>query len=322
MNFKEIIELVARDMSDVNIMICERLISKVSLVNKLIGHILSTGGKRIRPIIVLLISKILKYKRQHITIATLIEFIHMATLLHDDVVDHSDLRRGKVTSNIEFGNTASILVGDFIYTKAFQMMISLGSLKILSLISRAVNVIVEGELLQLTNCNNQNISIENYMQIIYRKTAKLFEVASQSSAILAGANACQEASLRNYGRYLGMSFQLVDDLLDYVADSKIFGKNIGGDLNEGRLTLPLLHAMKYSTSMESLLIKQAIGEGNSRDFLTVIVEVMHKYGSLEYTRECAKKESDKAIACLSAFKPSPYLSALKSLASIVVHRDV
>ncbi|QOI10762.1 octaprenyl diphosphate synthase [Blochmannia endosymbiont of Colobopsis nipponica] len=321
MNFKEIIDLIAQDMSDVNAMIYEQLTSEVMLVNKLINYILSSGGKRIRPIVVLLSAKILNYKKQHITVATLIEFIHMATLLHDDVVDQSVMRRGKLTTNIEFSNAASVLVGDFIYTKAFQMMISLKSLRVLSLISEAVNVIAEGELLQLMNCNDPDISVENYMQIIYRKTAKLFEVASQSSAILADANMRQELALRKYGCHLGISFQLIDDLLDYVVDNQKFGKNIGDDLNEGKLTLPLLHAMQHSTSIEGSLIRQAIERGNSQDSLDFVLGVMCQYGSLEYTRECARKESDKAVACLSNFHPSPYRNALESLANLIVNRD-
>ncbi|WP_159714846.1 octaprenyl diphosphate synthase [Blochmannia endosymbiont of Camponotus nipponensis] len=321
MNINQISELTKQDMADVNSEIRTRLTSDITLINKLVQYIVNSGGKRIRPMITLLIARALHYKKvQHVTIATLIEFIHTATLLHDDVVDKSHMRRGKITTNMIFGNTASILVGDFIYTRAFQMMTELESLRILSLMADAVNIIAEGEMLQLTNRNNPSITIDNYMKIIYSKTARLFEVASQSSAILADANAYQEKALRNYGRYVGIAFQLIDDLLDYNASETIFGKNIGNDLNEGKPTLPLLHAIHHSTPKQALLIRQAIKQGNNRHSLNIILDTMNQHGSLEYTRQRAETEINKAISCLKILPPSPYRQALASLATYVIQR--
>lgn len=321
MNLKQITELTAQDMAEVNTEILEQLNSEVTLINQLGHYIISSGGKRIRPIITVLAARALHYQgKQHVIVAALIEFIHTATLLHDDVVDESDMRRGKATANAAFGNAASVLVGDFIYTRAFQMMTALESLRVLKLMSEAVNIIAEGEVLQLMNCNDPDITIDSYMRVIYSKTARLFEAASQSSAILAGANTHQEAALRDYGRYLGTAFQLIDDLLDYGADGKTLGKNIGDDLNEGKPTLPLLHAMRNGTPEQTALIRQAIKQGNGRHFLKTVLETMHQCDSLGYTRRCAEKEVEKAIASLDCLSPSPYRNALKSLADIAVQR--
>lgn len=321
MNIDQISELTEQDMKDVNSEIRTRLASEITLINKLVQYIVDSGGKRIRPMITLLTARALCYKKtQHVTIATLIEFIHTATLLHDDVVDKSHMRRGRRTTNVIFGNAASVLVGDFIYTRAFQMMTELESLRILSLMADAVNIIAAGEILQLTHCNDPTITIDSYMKIIYSKTARLFEVASQSSAILADANACQEKALRNYGRYMGIAFQLVDDVLDYSASETIFGKNVGNDLNEGKLTLPLLHAIHHSTSKQASLIIQSIKKGNHRHLLNIILDTMHQHGSLEYTRQCAETEIKKAISCLDILPPSPYRQALASLATYTIQR--
>lgn len=225
MNLEQITTLTAQDMAAVNKVILEQLNSDVVLINQLGHYIISGGGKRIRPMIAVLAARALAYDGdKHVTVAALIEFIHTATLLHDDVVDESDMRRGKATANAAFGNAASVLVGDFIYTRAFQMMTSLESLRVLALMSEAVNVIAEGEVLQLMNCNDPDITEESYMRVIYSKTARLFEAAAQSSSILAGATPEQEKALQDYGRYLGTAFQLIDDLLDYSADGKTLGK--------------------------------------------------------------------------------------------------
>ena len=246
MNLEQIIDLTQDDMAAVNASILEQLNSEVSLINQLGYYIISGGGKRIRPMIAVLAAKALSYEGdKHVKVAALIEFIHTATLLHDDVVDESDMRRGKATANAAFGNAASVLVGDFIYTRAFQMMTDLESLPVLALMAKAVNVIAEGEVQQLINCNDPDITEESYMQVIYSKTARLFEAASQSSAMLAGGNDEQIKALQDYGRYLGTAFQLIDDLLDYDADGETLGKNTGDDLDEGKPTLPLLHAMKH-----------------------------------------------------------------------------
>ncbi|AIX75109.1 MAG: octaprenyl diphosphate synthase [Mixta calida] len=322
MNLEQINELTAQDMAAVNETILSQLNSDVSLINQLGYYIISGGGKRIRPMIAILAARALGYEgNQHVTIAALIEFIHTATLLHDDVVDESDMRRGKATANAAFGNAASVLVGDFIYTRAFQMMTSLGSLRILALMSEAVNVIAEGEVLQLMNCNDPDITEESYMHVIYSKTARLFEAAAQSSGILAGGSATQEQALQDYGRYIGTAFQLIDDLLDYSADGETLGKNVGDDLSEGKPTLPLLHAMRHGNAQQAAMIREAIEQGNGRHLLDPVLETMRQCGSLEWTRSRAEEEADKAIAALQALPESPWRSALEALAHMAVQRD-
>ncbi|MGP2467916.1 octaprenyl diphosphate synthase [Yersinia sp. 2540 StPb PI] len=322
MNLEKIIELTAPDMAAVNTTILDQLNSDVVLINQLGHYIISGGGKRIRPMIAVLVARALHYQgSKHITVAALIEFIHTATLLHDDVVDESDMRRGKATANAAFGNAASVLVGDYIYTRSFQMMTDLESLRVLTLMSEATNVIAEGEVLQLMNCNNPDITEENYMQVIYSKTARLFEAASQSAAVLADATETQELALQNYGRYLGTAFQLIDDLLDYSSDGTTLGKNTGDDLNEGKPTLPLLHAMRNGTVEQAAMIRQAIEQGNGRHLLEPVLAAMQQCGSLDYTRRRAEEEADKAIAALQILPESEYRLALEGLAHIAVQRD-
>lgn len=322
MNLEQIIDLTQEDMAAVNASILEQLNSEVSLINQLGYYIISGGGKRIRPMIAVLTARALSYEGdKHIKVAALIEFIHTATLLHDDVVDESDMRRGKATANAAFGNAASVLVGDFIYTRAFQMMTDLESLPVLALMAKAVNVIAEGEVQQLINCNDPDISEESYMQVIYSKTARLFEAASQSSAMLAGGTQEQIVALQDYGRYLGTAFQLIDDLLDYDADGETLGKNTGDDLDEGKPTLPLLHAMQHGDEEQSAMIRKAIEEGNGRHLLEPVLAAMHQWGSLEYTRQRAEEEADKAIKALQVLPESVYRSALEGLAHLSVKRD-
>lgn len=322
MNLEKIIELTAPDMANVNTTILNQLNSDVVLINQLGHYIISGGGKRIRPMIAVLVARALHYEGdKHITVAALIEFIHTATLLHDDVVDESDMRRGKATANAAFGNAASVLVGDYIYTRSFQMMTGLESLRVLTLMSEATNVIAEGEVLQLMNCNNPDITEENYMQVIYSKTARLFEAASQSAAVLADATETQELALQNYGRYLGTAFQLIDDLLDYSSDGTTLGKNTGDDLNEGKPTLPLLHAMHNGTVEQAAMIRQAIEQGNGRHLLEPVLAAMQQCGSLDYTRRRAEEEADKAIAVLQILPESEYRLALEGLAHIAVQRN-
>ncbi|HDU8495185.1 TPA: octaprenyl diphosphate synthase [Morganella morganii] len=322
MNSEQIIALTADDMTAVNQKIQKQLTSDVSLINQLGYYIISGGGKRIRPMIAVLTGRALGYDGdKHIQVAALIEFIHTATLLHDDVVDESDMRRGKQTANEVFGNAASVLVGDFIYTRSFQMMTDLDSMRVLKLMSEATNVIAEGEVLQLMNCNDPDISEADYMQVIYSKTARLFEAASQSAAILAGATPEQEKALQDYGRFLGTAFQLIDDVLDYDADNATLGKNTGDDLDEGKPTLPLLHAMHNGNAEESALIRQAIEQGNRRHLLEQVLATMKRCGSLAYTYARAEEEADKAIAALSALPDSQYKDALAGLAHIAVRRS-
>jgi len=322
MNLEQINELTAQDMAAVNETILEQLNSDVSLINQLGYYIISGGGKRIRPMIAVLAARAVNYTgKQHVTVAALIEFIHTATLLHDDVVDESDMRRGKATANAAFGNAASVLVGDFIYTRAFQMMTSLGSLRVLALMSEAVNVIAEGEVLQLMNCNDPDITEESYMRVIYSKTARLFEAAAQSSAILADATEAQEKALQDYGRYIGTAFQLIDDLLDYSADGQTLGKNVGDDLSEGKPTLPLLHAMQHGNAEQAAMIRKAIEEGSGRHLLEPVLETMRQHGSLEWTRARAEQEADKAISALQVLPESAWRSALEALAHMSVQRE-
>ncbi|EAS43584.1 octaprenyl diphosphate synthase [Photobacterium profundum] len=321
MDFKAIQALTANDMAEVDAKIQAQLNSDVALINQLGFYIVSGGGKRLRPMLVVLAARALGYQGdKHITAAAFVEFIHTATLLHDDVVDESDMRRGKETANAAFGNAASVLVGDYIYTRSFQMMTSLRSLKILDVMSEATNVIAEGEVLQLMNCNDPNTTEDNYMQVIYSKTARLFEAATQISAIITESSTEVEVALQDYGRYLGTAFQLIDDVLDYVADGKEMGKNVGDDLSEGKPTLPLLHAMHNGNEAQSAMIREAIEKSNGMDKLNDILAAMREAGSLEYTQQRAEEEADKAIAALAPIAESDYKEALIQLAHLAVKR--
>ncbi|MFU2082359.1 octaprenyl diphosphate synthase [Gallibacterium anatis] len=322
MDLNEIQALSAKDMQAVNAMISQQLQSDVALINQLSFYIINGGGKRIRPLIAVLVANALNYQGdRHITCATFIEFIHTATLLHDDVVDESTLRRGKDTANAIFGNAASVLVGDFIYTRAFQLMARLGSLPVMQVMSDAVNVIAAGEVLQLMNCNDPDTTEQSYMQVIYSKTARLFEVAAECSALLSEATEQQVQAMKLYGRYLGTAFQLIDDVLDYCADVDKLGKNLGDDLEEGKPTLPLLHSMQHASEDERQLIRSIIEHGHGRKYLAEVQAMMDKYQSLTYTIEKAKQEAQKAIDSLSVIDDNPYKEALISLAKISVERS-
>ncbi|MGR5141922.1 octaprenyl diphosphate synthase [Photobacterium sp. DNB23_23_1] len=322
MDFKAIQALTANDMAQVDAKILAQLNSDVALINQLGFYIVSGGGKRIRPMLAVLAARALGYQgEQHTTAAAFVEFIHTATLLHDDVVDESDMRRGKATANAMFGNAASVLVGDYIYTRSFQMMTSLRSLRILDVMSEATNVIAEGEVQQLMNCNDPDTTEDSYMQVIYSKTARLFEAATQISAILVDAPEEIERALQDYGRYLGTAFQLIDDVLDYNADGDEMGKNVGDDLAEGKPTLPLLHAMQHGNTEQSAMIREAIEKGNGLDKLEPILACMKQAGSLDYTQQRAEEEAEKAIASLAPIGESEYKVALIELAHLAVHRN-
>ena len=321
MDIKTIQALIDADMQKVNETILAQLNSEVTLINQLGYYIIQSGGKRIRPMIAALSANALGYRgEQHITCAAFIEFIHTATLLHDDVVDESAMRRGNPTANAEFGNAASVLVGDFIYTRAFQLMTQLNSLKILQIMSEATNVIAEGEVQQLMNVNDPQTSEENYMRVIYSKTARLFEVAGQAAAIIAGATEAQEKALQDYGRYLGTAFQLVDDVLDYSANAKALGKNVGDDLAEGKPTLPLLHAMHHGNATQAQLIRKTIEQGGNRDVLDEVLAIMNEYQSLDYAMTRAKQEAQKAVDAIQILPENEYKRALISLAYLSVDR--
>ena len=322
MDFKAIQALTADDMAKVNETILAQLNSDVSLINQLGFYIVSGGGKRIRPLLAVLSARALGYEgNSHTTAAAFIEFIHTATLLHDDVVDESDMRRGKATANAAFGNAASVLVGDFIYTRSFQMMTKLGSMEILELMSDAVNIIAEGEVQQLMNCNDPDTTEESYMQVIYSKTARLFEAATQIGAILTNASPEVEKAMQNYGKFLGTAFQLIDDVMDYTSDGEDMGKNVGDDLAEGKPTLPLLYAMQNGTDAQRAMIREAIEESNGMERFDEIMQAMRDTASLEYTAGLAHQEADKAIAELNVLPESEYKQALVTLAHMAVKRS-
>jgi len=311
---------VGDDWGDVNRVIVRRLGSDVALVNQVAHHIIHNGGKRLRPLAVLLAARACGcHGQDHITAAAIIEFIHTATLLHDDVVDSSGLRRGRQTANALFGNQASVLVGDFLYSRAFQMMVELKALRILDVMANATNTIAEGEVLQLMNCNNPDTSETDYMEVIYRKTAKLFEAGARIGAILAGQDETLEQALVSYGRHLGQAFQLVDDALDYDATPEEFGKNIGDDLAEGKPTLPLIFAMAHGSAAERHMIREAIETGGTRN-LTSIQLAIETSGGLRYTAERARQEVEIAINALAPLPPSKFRDGLLGLAQFAIHR--
>jgi len=322
MDIKAIQALIESDMNDVNQLIHAQMRSDVALVNQLGLYIVSSGGKRVRPMLAILAAKALGYQgKDHITLATIVEFIHTATLLHDDVVDESNLRRGTPTANAEFGNAASVLVGDFIYTRSFQLMVGLGKMQVMQVLADATNIIAEGEVLQLMNCNDPDTTEASYMQVIYSKTAKLFEAATGLAAIITEQDQTTLDALNLYGMHLGTAFQLVDDVLDYNADAEQLGKNIGDDLAEGKPTLPLIYAMQHGSEQQTQLIRDAIEHSNGMEHLEDILSALKQTNALEFTMQKAELEADKAIACLDFLGESDYKQALISLARIAVDRD-
>jgi len=321
MDIQEIQKLAQNDMAAVNALIQAQVTSDVALINQLGFYIVNSGGKRLRPLITVLAARALGITgTSHHSLAAIIEFIHTATLLHDDVVDDSHMRRGRQTANAVFGNQASVLVGDFLYTRAFQMMVTLDSMRVMHILSDATNGIAEGEVLQLMNCNDPNTTEQAYFDVIYGKTARLFEAATQLAAVLTEQAPQVEVALQNYGKHLGTAFQLADDILDYTANSEEMGKNAGDDLAEGKPTLPLLYAMWRCNGSDQALIREAIEQANGLAHLDKILQIMQQTGALEYTRECAIRESERAIACLEVLESTPYKDALVSLAHIAVNR--
>lgn len=314
--------LSSDDMQAVNNQIMQRLQSDVPLVNQLGFYIISGGGKRMRPMLTVLAARALNYQGDaHIKLASIIEFIHTATLLHDDVVDESDLRRGRDTANALFGNAASVLVGDFLYTRAFQMMAEIGNLRVMEILAETTNVIAEGEVMQLMNCNDPHLSEEAYFNVIYCKTAKLFEAATRLPAILSAANESIESALQDYGRYLGTAFQIIDDVMDYTAASDVMGKSVGDDLAEGKTTLPLIHAIRTANDEQRQLLTRAIMERNGLDYLEQIQEILQQTGAFDYSRNKAEDEIRKAKLALSILPDTPYRQALMSLADLAVNRS-
>ncbi len=314
-------DFIAADMRSVDAVIRSRLDSEVALVRQVAEYIIGSGGKRLRPALVILAAGAFGYHgSHHHALAAVVEFIHTATLLHDDVVDASDLRRGHPTANDLFGNAASVLVGDFVYSRAFQMMVKVDNMRVMQVLADATNVIAEGEVLQLMNCHNPDIDELSYLQVIRYKTAKLFEAATRLGAILGGAASEQEAALASYGMHLGTAFQLTDDVLDYSGDHTTTGKNVGDDLAEGKTTLPLIYAIKHGTEDEAALIRKAIEEGGLGELKPVLAAI-GRSGALDYTRRQAEAEARTASDALNVLPHSIQRDYLLQLASFAVTRD-
>ena len=315
-------ELAQDDMLAVNQLIQEQVASDVALINQLGFYIVNSGGKRLRPLLTVISARALGIQTQdHISLAAIIEFIHTATLLHDDVVDESTMRRGRETANELFGNQASVLVGDFLYSRAFQMMVNLQRMRVMDILSDATNRIAQGEVMQLMNCNDPDTTEERYLDVIYSKTARLFEAATQLAAVLTEQPNSVEVAMQNYGKHLGTAFQLIDDVLDYDADAATMGKNVGDDLAEGKPTLPLLYAMWNTDESNADLIRTAIENGDGMQHLAKIQTIIGATGALKYTRQLAEKEADLAIDCLADIPESAYKQALIALAHTAVERD-
>jgi octaprenyl-diphosphate synthase len=311
---------IAEDLRAVDEVIRTRLISDVALIHQIADYIIGGGGKRLRPALVVLSARACGYRgTHHHELAAVIEFIHTATLLHDDVVDESGLRRGQATANALFGNSAAVLVGDFIYSRAFQMMVGVQNMRVLRVLADATNVIAEGEVLQLMNCRNPDLNEEGYLQVIRFKTAKLFEAATRIGALLGGAGDDVEAAMAAYGAHLGTAFQLIDDVLDYSGDHAVIGKNVGDDLAEGKTTLPLIYTMKHGTIEQAQLVRRAI-QGGRLDDLNAVVEAIRASGALDYARAQAQAESKTACAALEPVPRSTYRDYLLQLADFAVTR--
>ncbi len=321
MSLDSIKQPVSNDLIAVDSVIRARLASDVVLVNQVAEYIIHSGGKRIRPLVAVLAGRACGQSGNTLaSTAAIVEFIHTATLLHDDVVDGSDKRRGRDTANAVWGNEASVLVGDYLYSRAFEMMVELGSMRVMDVMASATNKIAEGEVLQLMNAHDADTTEARYFEVIYRKTAKLFEAGAQIAAIIANASPAHEKALAEYGRHLGTAFQLVDDVLDYRASAEELGKNLGDDLAEGKPTLPLIHALKHGNSEQQQLIRTAI-ENGGLDSIDAITQIIESTGGLDYTARLAQGETELAIAALAALPESPHVRALRELAEFAVSRS-
>jgi len=321
---------VVGDLADMDRVIRERLRSDVVLVNTVADYIVGAGGKRLRPVMLLLFARALAHGRvpapaavaagHHVLLASVVEFIHTATLLHDDVVDESELRRGRQTANATFGNAASVLVGDFLYSRAFQMMVEVDRMRVMQILADATNVIAEGEVLQLMNCNDPDVDESRYLQVIRYKTARLFEAAAQIGAVLCDANADLEAAATEYGRHIGTAFQLIDDVLDYSGVTSDIGKNVGDDLREGKPTLPLIHVMNHGSPKQRKLVRQAIEQGRTSHFDEIMAAIAQT-GALAYARGRAQAEAEMARAAVQALPASEHREALIYLTTYSIARD-
>lgn len=316
-------QIVKDDFAAVNQLIIEKLHSDVELVENIGHYLVEAGGKRLRPLLVLLTANALGYqhaaRKEHLSLAAIIEFIHTATLLHDDVVDMSNLRRGRPTANAQWGNAPSVLVGDFLYSRAFQMMVSIGSMDVMAILSETTNIIAEGEVQQLVNAKNPEVTEDNYFRVIEKKTAILFAAACEVAAVIGGATPEQRAALRRYGMHLGIAFQLVDDALDYTGDAASLGKNVGDDLAEGKPTLPLIHGMRNGTPEQVDIIASAIRQGDASQ-LPAILAIVQATGGMEYTLNSARKHVEAAIQQLAFLPNTPYANAMRELAEFSLAR--
>jgi len=321
MDLPAIQALVDDDRRAVDAEIGRRLHSDVALVNQVGAYIVHAGGKRLRPLIVLLAARAVGYPgRQHILLAAIVEFIHTASLLHDDVVDASQLRRGRSTANAVWGNEASVLVGDFLYSRAFEMMVEVGNMRVMEILAKTTNTIAEGEVLQLLNCHDPDITEAQYLHVIHSKTAKLFEAAAQLGAIIGEQPGTVEAALAAYGRHLGTAFQLIDDLLDYSADSRTLGKTVGADLAEGKPTLPLIYALRQGSDAQRRVLRAAI-ESGGREHIDAVLAAIESTGANAYTARQAEDEANSAKQALAVIPDSPFKHAMLDLAYFSVHRN-
>ena len=321
MSTQQLFAPIAADMQAVDAVIRQRLHSDVVLIRQVAEYIIHSGGKRLRPALVLLTAGAMGYHgTNHHELAAVVEFIHTATLLHDDVVDESELRRGNKTANALFGNAASVLVGDFLYSRAFQMMVGVNDMRVMRVLADATNTIAEGEVLQLLNCHNADIEIDDYLRVIRYKTAKLFEAATRLGGILGGASPEQEQRLADFGMHLGTAFQLIDDVLDYSSEEAATGKHLGDDLAEGKPTLPLIHAMQHGTPEQAALVRNAIESGGRDDFAAILATI-HATGALDEARRHARAEAAMAIDALSALPASIFKDALLELSDFAVARN-
>lgn len=315
------VQTIAADMAAVNMVIRRQLHSDVSLVNQIAEYIIGAGGKRIRPALVLLFAKAHGYRGSaHHELAAVVEFIHTATLLHDDVVDESSMRRGRETANALFGNAASVLVGDFLYSRAFQMMVAVDNMRVMRILSDATNVIAEGEVLQLLNMHDPDVDEARYLQVIHSKTAKLFEAAAELGALIAGAPEAEIAAAAEYGRSLGTAFQLIDDVLDYVGNADEIGKNVGDDLREGKPTLPLIYLMKNGSAAQRELVRSCITNGDEQHFQEIL-EAISGSGALDYTRNEAEIAAKRAATSIFALTDGEFKESLLQLCAFAVHRN-
>lgn len=320
MDIDAVRSLIAEDMAAVDRLIRERLRSEVVLINQLGHYIIGSGGKRLRPTLALLAAQALGYRgTRHIHIAAVVEFIHTATLLHDDVVDASKMRRGQETANQVWGNEASVLVGDYLYSRAFQMMVEVQDMRVMEILSDATNTIAEGEVMQLVNCHDPDVTERRYLEVIRNKTAKLFEAASRLGAVVGDSGAEAESALSAYGLHLGTAYQLVDDVLDYQAAPEQLGKNLGDDLAEGKPTLPVLYAMWTGTPAQAALLREAIRQGG-RDGIEQVTEAIESTGGITYTSKLARQEANRAIQALAPIPSSPFRDALEALAEFATAR--